>query len=92
MYEAGSAYRHGGSRFRLHRTGKRPEGNKVLDTTAYRLLRRLMLHGAFVIAAGENIAELCEQAQISETARKRLAEVLTAGYTELDQPLSRAAL
>lgn len=89
MYEAGSAYRHGGSRFRLHRTGPHPDGKKVLDiTTGYRLLRRLLLHGAFVLAAGENIAELCDRAQISEAARQRLAEVISDGYIQLDQPLA----
>lgn len=84
IYNAGSKYRHGGTGYRLLR-GDRPTGaKKELDVlSAYDLLRRLLVHGLAVEAAGESIARLCDEAQATAGPRVRLEEILNGLYVDL---------
>lgn len=85
LFNAGFAYRHGGAHFELRHGGVPPAGKKNLDVLrGYRLLRRLMLHGLAVVAAGESPAELCDRAQRTEGGRARLAEIIADLYADLD--------
>jgi hypothetical protein len=87
LYDAGSKYRHGGASYKLHRGRSVPAAKrrqKLLDVVrAYRLLRRLMLHGLAVVASGTPVAELCDQVQRTASARGRLEQIINKLYTEL---------
>jgi hypothetical protein len=84
LYDAGSKYRHGGGTYALHRGTPAPKTKRSFDVLrAYRLFRRLMLHGLAVVAAGESVAELCDRAQRTEAARTQLGEIITRLYSDL---------
>jgi hypothetical protein len=87
LYDAGSKYRHGGAAYKLHRGTPAPRAKrkqKLLDVLrAYRLLRRLMLHGLAVAASGASVAQLCDRVQRTASAREHLDQILSKLYADL---------
>lgn len=83
LYDAGSKYRHGGGTYVLHRGGE-VRAKKHLDVArAYRLLRRLLVHGLAVAAADESVAALCDEVQRLVAPRERLEATINALYADL---------
>lgn len=103
LYDAGSARRHGGKEYWLTNGAARPGSlpKRSFDVArAYRLLRRLMLHGLALTAADKSLPSLCDRAQrpAADLDHKRQARltrdrVLADMYDRLDSlvpPLARS--
>lgn len=84
VYDAGSAYRHGGEGYTLRRGAIDDAPKSHLDVVrAYRLLRRLIVHGLAVAAAGESVAQLCDDVQSTAAARIKLEEIIAQFYSAI---------
>jgi len=89
LYDAGSAYRHGGQLWSLYDSRDptaSPEGKKPFDVVECReLARKLLLHGLALLDSGtpKSVADLCAEAQYQVKTGAWTTNVIDELYSRL---------